>query len=318
MVECSTTDQLCLHLSSVEASGGIEAPYGASAPGLAELMGLGANALSGRFELFSALSELQQQGLVEERTAVVDTLEERRRVYRLTEAGMEYARTVRERLIEQEITVKTGGGAETLSLATAVDQFDGSLAELLANVEDDVLVIEDDIDTVSSPESQPFVDREGHLSEAREYLQRSLELKQELGARHDIATTRNNLGILAAMEGNLGDAREYVRRSLTLFEELGDSEFVAKSHGLLGLVAVSRGNLEAGRGELDDALAQLEALGAIPTAMELLRYHLEAEFEAEHTERATTLCDRAQSLVEGAETGLGYQREQVESLCDQL
>lgn len=158
--------------------------------------------------------------------------------------------------------------------------------------------------------------REGNISEAREYLQTSLELKQELGARHDVATSLNNLGILAAIEGEFTDAREYVRRSLTLFEELGDSEFVAKSHGLLGLVAVSEGDLEEGRAQLDDALSQLAELGAIPTALEVLRYHLETELDADNTERARALCERAQSLVDDAETELGYEREQVQSLCE--
>jgi predicted ATPase len=174
MVECSTADHICLHLSTVDDTERGPAPYSRSVPGLSEALGFGANALSSRFELFSALSDLQTEGLIEERTAVVTDLGEQQRVYTLTSAGEEHARTLESKLRDESITVKTAGDTTQCSLGEAAKRYEQSVAELLTRMQDDILVL-DDISEKTRADELPFVDRETEREALQDQFQRVTE-----------------------------------------------------------------------------------------------------------------------------------------------
>lgn len=157
MADVSVEERLCLHLATLD--GSEDTGYEATAPGIAQALGLGTTALSGRFELFSALSRVQEREFVEEQTTVVDSLDGKQRVYRLTEAGRAHARDIEQRLADREVLLRTVDGEQTLELRQAASQLGCSVARAATNLQDDVLVPEDDIEEPTVPDELPFVDR---------------------------------------------------------------------------------------------------------------------------------------------------------------
>ena len=81
----------------------------------------------------------------------------------------------------------------------------------------------------------------GDHDSARERLQRSLEIRRELGERAGIASDLQQLGALDQVRGDCDSARERYQRSLEIRQQLGDRAGVAESLARLGLVAGSRG-----------------------------------------------------------------------------
>lgn len=159
-VDPPTADLLCLHLLSVD--GGDTAPVAASTHGILDALDVGEGAITGQFAVVSALSRLEERGLVATRSAPVEGFAEDRTVYELTAAGREHAREVATRLRGREVTVETAEGRETTTLDAAADRLDGTLAAAAARLRDGVLVL-DDIEAAVDGE-MPFVDRTAALA----------------------------------------------------------------------------------------------------------------------------------------------------------
>lgn len=173
MADFSVEQRLCLHLTTLDAADTMG--YAATAPGIAEALGLGATALSGRFELFSALSALQDRGFLEEETAVVDTLDGEQRIYRLTAEGRTHARNIAQRLADREVTLRTRDGEQTLELRRAANRLDCSVAQAATKLQAGVLVPEDDIEQPTVPDALSFVDRTDALEWLDTRYERSLD-----------------------------------------------------------------------------------------------------------------------------------------------
>jgi len=176
MVEYGMDDIVCLHLQQVQGIEEEPVPYEASTPGIAEAVELGTETIADRVELLSTLSELPQEGLVEQRTAPVKTLGETRNVYALTAAGREYARDRRAGLRDGELVVRTADGETSVTLATIEEYLGGATEDpvvtALAHAQDGVLTLDDA--EVQQPADDWFVDRKTELSELQGRFQRAL------------------------------------------------------------------------------------------------------------------------------------------------
>jgi len=169
MPDCPVTDLVCLHLQSVEDAATNPVPFAASVPGITEALERDGETVADKIALMSALSELSESGLVSERTAPVADSDEERTVYSLTADGEEHARTCRERLRTEDLTVRTHGGEATVALEDVSDYLDSPvddpLVTALARADGDLLVAED-IDDRSDgsadppPGAETFVGRE--------------------------------------------------------------------------------------------------------------------------------------------------------------
>lgn len=177
MVEYGMDDIVCLHLQQVAGIDEEPVPYEASTPGIAEAVELGTETLADRVGLLSTLSELPQEGLLEQRTAEVEELGETRNVYALTAEGQSYARDRRETLREAELVVRTADSETRVPLATIEEYLEetveDSIVTALANAQGDVLALEDDVS--QQPPENWFVDRKTELSELQGRFQRALE-----------------------------------------------------------------------------------------------------------------------------------------------
>jgi len=158
MITDSTQEALCLHLVATESASG---PV--STPDVLDALGVGEGAVTSHFEVISGLAALEQQGYIETRRETSADGEADWTVYELTEAGREHARNLEEQLADREVSVATGTGQEVVTLVEAAERLDGSLAEAVARLQDDVLVV-DDVEESVEPEAMPFVGREAELA----------------------------------------------------------------------------------------------------------------------------------------------------------
>jgi predicted ATPase/Tfp pilus assembly protein PilF len=84
-----------------------------------------------------------------------------------------------------------------------------------------------------------------HLSryeEAREILQKGLEMLNELDCREDFAFCLNNLGIVSNRLGERNEAKRCYQESLDICREIGDRYGIARSLNNLGLLASGMGD----------------------------------------------------------------------------
>ena len=102
----------------------------------------------------------------------------------------------------------------------------------------------------------------GRNAEAREHLDRSLsiceDIELEIGRSHLLLS----LSELNLQEGNVPRAREYAHQALDLAEKLEERPNVAESHIWLGLAADRDGDHKATDHEFQLALKELAAIGA--------------------------------------------------------
>jgi tetratricopeptide (TPR) repeat protein len=102
---------------------------------------------------------------------------------------------------------------------------------------------------------------QGDYEEARDYYERSLKLKEELGDKSGIASTLHQLGVLAQDQGDYKAARGYYERSLKLTQELGDKSGIALTLHQLGVLAQDQGDYKEARGYYERSLKLKEELG---------------------------------------------------------
>ena len=113
----------------------------------------------------------------------------------------------------------------------------------------------------------------GERQEARQFLEKSLALYQELNNRWGMANALEQLSTVAWNLGANDEARQFAEESLTLRQTLGDQRGVADSLDRLGLIALMGPNqeeIETSRRLLSESITLYEELGdpakiAVPT-----------------------------------------------------
>lgn len=160
--------------------------------------------------------------------------------------------------------------------------------------------------------------QQGEFAQAREYYQQSLDIACEVGNPEREAEATERLGTVALQTGALSDAREWFEESLATFGELDIQRREARARGLLGAVLLKTGDVEAGRANRTAARSTLQDLGEISDELHILIHHIEAERALNETERARELCADARERIEAADVDLGYQREHIEAVCEEV
>ncbi|XP_066016089.1 tetratricopeptide repeat protein 28-like [Pocillopora verrucosa] len=95
----------------------------------------------------------------------------------------------------------------------------------------------------------------GQYDKAREYHEKALAIKIEIGDRDGEATSYGNLGTLFQSLGQYDKAREYQEKALAIKIEIGDRDGEATSYGNLGTLFQSLGQYDKAREYQEKALA---------------------------------------------------------------
>jgi diguanylate cyclase (GGDEF)-like protein len=102
---------------------------------------------------------------------------------------------------------------------------------------------------------------QGELALARQQLEASLSLFEDIGDRAGAGDVHNSLGLLALNQDDLVNARQSFERSLALERETGDRQRLAVSLNNLGGIALQQGDPAAARGLFTESLALRRAVG---------------------------------------------------------
>ena len=131
---------------------------------------------------------------------------------------------------------------------------------------------------------------------AHRHLDRSLQLRAQLGDRRATGVTLGALGLAAAAEGDQAGAKRHLWRALELFERIEDGFGTAGTLLNLGVVALRAGDLDTARprleqvGELRDAPGGRRPVGwATVMLAEIAQRREETEIAAEHLAEARAL-----------------------------
>jgi tetratricopeptide (TPR) repeat protein len=102
---------------------------------------------------------------------------------------------------------------------------------------------------------------QGRWAEAIASYEQSLATLRELGDRHGVAQTLNNLGLVYANQGRWAEAIASYEQSLETKRELGDRHGVAQTLNNLGNVYANQGRWEEAIVSYEQSLATLRELG---------------------------------------------------------
>ena len=92
------------------------------------------------------------------------------------------------------------------------------------------------------------------FSNAFNYFQQSLEIREQVNDRPGLAKTLNNLGTSYLYSGRLDMARDYFERSLTISEELNDANEIANSLLRIGTIYKHKGQYDRALNYLNQSL----------------------------------------------------------------
>ena len=84
--------------------------------------------------------------------------------------------------------------------------------------------------------------RQSNFPQALEYNQRSLIIEEEIGNKEGIANSLGNIGYIYSLQGNYTKALDYLLRSLKTREEIGDKIEITNSLGNIGFHYKEQGN----------------------------------------------------------------------------
>jgi tetratricopeptide (TPR) repeat protein len=105
-----------------------------------------------------------------------------------------------------------------------------------------------------------------HYDEAA--IRQHAALAEELAVRHGHrlyrAVTHRAWGVAHRLAGEYGDAQARLTQALALFHELGTRWQIGCTLYELGLLATARGDCSGARAHFTAALADFEAMGALP------------------------------------------------------
>ena len=94
---------------------------------------------------------------------------------------------------------------------------------------------------------------------SRDFHERALALRRELGDRWAIAVSPTNLGMIAVLQERYDEAREQFEEAMRLNREVGDAWMVAISHNNLGNANRGLGDLDAARRHYAESLRAYRA-----------------------------------------------------------
>jgi tetratricopeptide (TPR) repeat protein len=101
----------------------------------------------------------------------------------------------------------------------------------------------------------------GDYDRAEEYCSESLQIRQELGDRSDIASSLDDLGYITQDRGDYNKAEEYHSQSLQIRQELGDRAGTADSLSDLSDIARGRGDYDKAKEYYIQSLRIRQELG---------------------------------------------------------
>ena len=107
--------------------------------------------------------------------------------------------------------------------------------------------------------------KKGEWDKALEFYEKSLEIKEELGDKHGISSSYNNLGSLYSDKGEWDKALEFYEKSLEIKEELGDKQGISITFSNLGELNLKSGNWDTAKKYLENSLEIAEKLAPIST-----------------------------------------------------
>jgi len=183
MVDPSLEELVCLHLHAHrDAHGRTPASEALTAVGIGDAVAVDEDAVS-RIRLIERLGALVDDGLVAAEERPVESRPEPRTVYTLTEAGHEYAATVRERLASETVALADGTAGADEPAEHAGRPGEVALSEVGRYVEDAELSLVTALarlrrDRPLSPagdDGSRFVGREAPLSAVAEAIEASVE-----------------------------------------------------------------------------------------------------------------------------------------------
>ncbi|MFQ5979232.1 MAG: tetratricopeptide repeat protein [Candidatus Heimdallarchaeota archaeon] len=84
------------------------------------------------------------------------------------------------------------------------------------------------------------------IDQAMEYFEQSLAIRQEMGNKHDVAVSLQNIGVMHDYKGNKDKSIEYHERALKLFREIGNKSRLAWCLTNTGGLYANEGNFKQG------------------------------------------------------------------------
>ncbi len=84
----------------------------------------------------------------------------------------------------------------------------------------------------------------GELNLAENYFQRSQKLFDQLGNLREVSSCLSNLGVICRYRGELDRAEEFYQQSLTIDKQIGNQQDIASSLSNLGVIFSQRGELD--------------------------------------------------------------------------
>jgi tetratricopeptide (TPR) repeat protein len=101
----------------------------------------------------------------------------------------------------------------------------------------------------------------GDYDEAARQYQRSLNIRERLGAQAGMASSYHQLGNVAFLRGDYNEAARQYQRSLDIKERLSDQAGMASSYHQLGILAQHRGDYDEAARQYQRSLDIRERLG---------------------------------------------------------
>jgi tetratricopeptide (TPR) repeat protein len=118
-----------------------------------------------------------------------------------------------------------------------------------------------------------------HLQQARDFVMKSLAIREEIGDILGVARSYNNLGNLCWKLGSWDEAINNFKHSAELQTRLGDAEGTISLNNNLGVLQIDRGYIDEARKYLEEALNQAENIGH-NLNIALTNYHISLTFSA--------------------------------------
>ncbi|MFW6176211.1 MAG: tetratricopeptide repeat protein [Thermoplasmatota archaeon] len=185
MPSCTVKEKILLHLRGFEDY--IEktsVPKKITQAGIAETL----NVSKGHISKVIYRVKNSDEGLLIERVKHIDGLKRMRKIYFLTSKGIEKSKDIRNRLIDEEITVSTDEGLQNLKIKDVLKRFDYELIDVLLQLEEGILDIKD-----SKRNEDHFVGREKELRRLKELL--------------DSVFNNNSINVIISGKAGIGKTR---------------------------------------------------------------------------------------------------------------
>lgn len=110
----------------------------------------------------------------------------------------------------------------------------------------------------------------GDRTHARELLEDAVALARRIGSQREIAAALNALAQILRGQGELAEATRLYSEALALARELGSHEYAAVFLVNLAMTSVAQGDTQVARMRLLEALSEAEAIRSVPVAQAAL------------------------------------------------